>query len=253
MLQSLARQPATRPSPLAVSIARSQQEVQEAQRLRYKVFVEEMGACLKGATDGLDGDMFDAHCEHLLVRDTVSGQVVGTYRILSPSAARRIGGYYADEEFDLTRLNHLRGQIVEIGRSCVHMNYRSGSTIALLWSGIFHYMQTHGYQYIIGCASVGMADGGLNAVAIYRRLAANSLSPVEYRAFPRCELPLDAYTEATVKSRLPPLIRGYLKVGAYVCSAPAWDPDFNTADLLMMLPMARIDPRYPRHFLRDTI
>lgn len=252
MLQSLARRRSAQQFPLAVSIAHSPQEVREAQRLRYKVFVEEMGARLKGATDGHDCDMFDAHCEHLIVRDTATGQVVGTYRILSPSTARRIGGYYAEDEFDLTRLNHLRGQIVEIGRSCVHMNYRSGGTIALLWAGIFRYMQTHGYQYIIGCASVGMSDGGQNAVAIYRRLAANNLSPVEYRTFPRCELPLDAYTEATVEAKLPPLIRGYLKVGAYVCSAPAWDPDFNTADLLMMLPMARIDPRYPRHFLRDA-
>ena len=253
MLQTLAESRSGHQTSLAVSLAHNQTEVREAQRLRYKVFAEEMGAHVKGGTTGIDSDMFDAHCEHLIVRDTGTGQVVGTYRILSPSAAQRLGGYYADEEFDLTRLNHLREQTVEIGRSCVHMNYRSGGTIALLWSGIFRYMQTHGYQYIIGCASVGMADGGLNAVAIYRRLAANSLSPVEYRAFPRCELPLDAYTEATVESRLPPLIRGYLKVGAYVCSAPAWDPDFNTADLLMMLPMARIDPRYPRHFLRDTI
>lgn len=252
MLQSLARRRSAQQFPLAVSIAHSRQEVREAQRLRYKVFVEEMGAHLKNSTDGHDCDLFDAHCEHLIVRDTATGQVVGTYRILGPASAHRIGGYYAEDEFDLTRLNHLREQIVEIGRSCVHMNYRSGGTIALLWAGLFRYMQTRGYQYIIGCASVGMSDGGRNAVAIYRRLAASSLSPVEYRTFPRCELPLDAYTDATVEAKLPPLIRGYLKVGAYVCSTPAWDPDFNTADLLMMLPMARIDPRYPRHFLRSA-
>ncbi len=250
MLQSLAR-PRVQPAPsLDVSIARNEHEVFEAQRLRYKVFAEEMGARVNPTDAGIDCDMFDAHCEHLIVRDTVTGQVVGTYRILTPSAARRIGGYYAEEEFDLTRLNHLRGQIVEIGRSCVHMNYRSGGTIALLWSGILRYVQTHGYQYIIGCASVGMADGGQGAASIYRRLQATSLCPIEYRAFPRCELPLDAYENTITAIKLPPLIKGYLKVGAQVCSAPAWDPDFNTADLLMMLPIARMDPRYPRHFLR---
>ena len=181
--------------------------------------------------------MFDPYCDHLLVRDGDSNEVVGTYRILTPAAARRIGGYYAEEEFDLTRLNHLRGQTVEIGRSCVHMNYRSGAAIALLWSGILRYVQARNYQYIIGCASVSMADGGQTAASIYHRLQATHLSPVEYRAFPRCELPLDAYAVTASAIRLPPLIKGYLKVGAYVCSAPAWDPDFNTADLLMMLPV----------------
>ena len=252
MLQSLVRRRSTRQFPLTVSMAHSPEAVREAQRLRYKVFAEEMGAHIKGANDGHDCDMFDAHCEHLIVRDTVTGKVVGTYRILSPSAARRLGGYYAEEEFDMTRLNHLRGQMVEVGRSCVHMNYRSGGAIALLWAGIFRYMRMHGYQYIIGCPSVGLGDGGQNAVAIYRRLAASSLSPIEYRTFPRCELPLDAYTEATIAAKLPPLIRGYLKVGAYVCSTPAWNPDFNTADLLMMLPMTRINPRYSHHFLRPA-
>ncbi len=250
MLQSLVRTRAQQKTPLEVSIARNDHEVFEAQRLRFKVFAEEMGARVKDAQSGIDCDMFDRHCEHLIVRDTASGQVVGTYRILNPASAQRLGGFYADEEFDMTRLNHLREQIVEVGRSCVHMNYRTGGTIALLWSGILRYMQHHGYQYIIGCASVSMADGGQSAVSIYRRLEQTSLCPIEYRTFPRCELPLDAYNNDTVATRLPSLIKGYLHIGAQVCSTPAWDPDFNTADLLMMLPAARIDARYARHFLR---
>jgi len=252
MLQSLVTPRSGRQAPLEVSIARSDGEVCEAQRLRFKVFAEEMGAHIDDAGRGVDRDMFDPYCEHLIVRDTATARVVGTYRILSPAAARRIGGYYAEEEFDLTRINHLRRQTVEIGRSCVHMNYRSGATIALLWAGILRYVQTHGHQYIIGCASVGMADGGQTAAAIYRQLQATSLCPVEYRAFARCELPLDAYENAAATAKLPPLIKGYLNVGAWVCSAPAWNPDFNTADLLMMLPVARMDPRYPRHFLRGV-
>jgi putative hemolysin len=250
MLQNLARTRSTEKCALEVRIARDEKEVAEAQRLRYKVFAEEMGARIRSAGSGLDQDMYDPHCEHLIVRDPVVDRVVGTYRILPPAAARRIGGYYAEEEFDLTRLNHLREQTVEIGRSCVHMNYRSGATIALLWAGILRYAHHHGYQYIIGCASVSMADGGQHAVSIYHRLQATSLCPIEYRAFPRCELPLDAYRHSTAAVRLPPLIKGYLKVGAYVCSAPAWDPDFNTADLLMMLPTARMSTRYASHFLR---
>ena len=234
---------------LAVALARDAHEVHEAQRLRYKVFAEEMGARVPGRETGLDCDRYDAHCEHLLVRDTNTQKVVGTYRILSGAKARRIGGFYADEEFDLTRLNHLRDDIVEVGRSCVHRDYRGGATIALLWSGLANYMAQSGHRYLLGCASIGMADGGYAAASIYHKLQATHLSPVEYRVFPRCELPLAAYGE-DVACTLPPLIKGYTRVGAYVCGAPAWDPDFNTADLLMMLPMARMEARYARHFSR---
>ncbi|MCE9638544.1 MAG: GNAT family N-acetyltransferase [Betaproteobacteria bacterium] len=249
MLQSQVR-PQTQPrKALAVTLARGVQEVVEAQRLRYKVFAEEMGARIPGREQGIDSDFYDAHCEHLLVRDTDTQQVVGTYRILNGAKARRIGGFYADEEFDLTRLNHLRDSTVEIGRSCVHRDYRGGTTIALLWAGLANYMTHHGYRYLIGCASIGMADGGHAAASIYHRLQATHLAPVEYRVFPRCDLPLAAYGE-DVACTLPPLIKGYVRVGAYICGAPAWDPDFNTADLLMMLPMARIQARYARHFLK---
>jgi putative hemolysin len=234
---------------LMVALARDAREIREAQRLRYKVFAEEMGARVPGREQELDSDLYDAHCEHLLVRDTDTQQVVGTYRILSAAKARRIGGFYADEEFDLTRLNHLRDDIVEVGRSCVHRDYRSGATIALLWSGLANYITRSGHRYLIGCASIGMADGGYAASSIYHKLQATSLSPVEYRVFPRCELPLAAYGD-DVACTLPPLIKGYVRVGAYICGAPAWDPDFNTADLLMMLPMARIEARYARHFLK---
>ena len=235
--------------PLVVSLAHHQHEVLEAQRLRYKIFAGEMGARVSGHELGIDRDLYDAHCEHLLVRDTDSNEVVGTYRILGGARARRLGGFYSDEEFDLTRLNQLRDDMAEVGRSCVHPDYRNGATIALLWSGLAHYMQTHGYRYLIGCASIAMNDGGHVAASIYHALERSSLSPVEYRVFPRCELPLEAYDRVPDVS-LPPLIKGYIRVGAYICGAPAWDPDFNTADLLMMLPMSRIDPRYAKHFLK---
>lgn len=234
---------------LAVSFARSEDEVREAQRLRYRIFAEEMGACVSGAAQGLDCDLYDAHCEHLLVRDTNTGEVVGTYRLLPGSKARALGGFYSDSEFDLTRLHHLRDDTLEIGRSCVHADYRTGATIALLWSGLAAFAERHNYCYLIGCASLSMADGGCAAASIYRGLISKHLSPAEYRVFPRCELPLAAF-ERDVVALPPPLIKGYVRVGAYVCGAPAWDPDFNTADLLMLLPLAKMNARYARHFLR---
>lgn len=231
---------------LSVSLARSEHDILEAQRLRYRVFAGELGARLPTRTPGVDQDIYDPWCEHLLVRNDHSGEIVGTYRILPPEQARRVG-YYSENEFDLTRLQHLRPQMVEIGRSCVHPDYRNGATITLLWAGLARYMIENGYQYLIGCASISMADGGHAAASLYNRLEAE-MSPLEYRVFPRCPLPLAALRQ-DVPAELPPLIKGYLRAGAWVCGAPAWDPDFNTADLPVLLPMSRLDKRYARHFI----
>ena len=232
---------------LTVSFAQSESEVREAQHLRYQVFSEEMGAQLNTLEPGIDKDIYDAYCDHLLVRDNDTLEVVGTYRMLTPSQARKIGGYYAETEFDLVRLAHLRSRLVEAGRSCVHPSYRNGATIALLWSGVLNYMREHSYDYLIGCASIGMADGGHSAASIYRRLSLEHMSPIEWRVFPRNGLALEAL-DSSMNAPLPALIKGYMRLGCYVCGEPAWDADFNTADLLVMLPMALIDQRYARHF-----
>jgi putative hemolysin len=113
-------------------------------------------------------------------------------------------------------------------------------------------MHLHGYKYLMGCASVSMTDGGRYAAGVYRRLSENHLSPIEYRVFPRGESPLEGQ-EGDTDVLLPPLIKGYVRLGSYICGAPAWDPDFNTADLLMLLPLERIEPRYARHFLRSPV
>lgn len=236
---------------LKVALARGAHEVEEAQRLRHRIFAGELGARLPTRTPGIDRDIYDPYCDHLIVRDERTAEVVGTYRILSPQNARRVGGYYSENEFDLTRLQHLRPRLVEIGRSCVHPDYRSGATIALLWAGLARYMQDGGHDFLIGCASVSMADGGRAAASLYNRLGEH-MSPLEYRVFPRCPLPLaalDGRLPEAQRPPVPPLIKGYLRAGAWICGAPAWDPDFNTADLPVLLPMSRLDARYARHFM----
>jgi len=137
--------------------------------------------------------------------------------------------------------------MVEIGRSCVHADYRTGMTITLLWAGLAKYMLENRYDYLIGCASISMADGGHAAASLFNRLGEN-MSPIEYRVFPRCPLPLAALKN-DLPAELPPLIKGYLRAGAYVCGDPAWDPDFNTADLPILMPMSRLDKRYAKHFM----
>lgn len=247
----LLRQPggaARRRPRLQVGLARTPQVRRAAQALRWRVFAEELGARLPSRVPGIDEDEFDAYCEHLVVRDADCGEVLGTYRVLAPEAARRVGSYYSETEFDLVRLRHIRGRMVEVGRSCIHPQHRSGAVIALLWAGLTRYMLTHGYQYLAGCASMGMADGGHGAAAAWARLRHEHLAPVEYHVFPRCPLPL-AELDAGGRGEFPALLRGYLRAGAWICGAPAWDPDFNTADFFMLLPLANVAPRYARHFL----
>ncbi|HEY0562346.1 MAG TPA: GNAT family N-acyltransferase, partial [Methylophilus sp.] len=233
---------------LYLSIARTQAEIEEAQRLRYKVFAEEMGAQVSG-TGGLDVDGFDAFCDHLLVRESSTHQVIGTYRILNPHQALAAGGYYSAGEFDLSRISHLFDRTVEVGRACVHKDYRSGGTITMLWAGLAKYMQIHHYEYMIGCASVPMHDGGHAAASLFNRLKDDYMSPAEYRVFPHNPLPIAALKQ-DIQVACPPLVKGYLRLGAYICSEPAWDAYFNTADMLVMLPISRMNKRYASHFLK---
>ena len=234
-----------------VALARGEEEVREAQRLRYKVFVEELGAHVHTRTPYHDIDHYDAFCDHLIVRESHADRIVGTYRILSPAAARRVGNYYSENEFHINRLQNLRGRMVEVGRSCIHPDYRSGAVITLLWAGLADYMVANKYEYLMGCASIGMADGGHNAANLFAQLDPVHMAPAEYRVFPQHGLPFERLAN-NQPALMPPLIKGYLRVGAWVCGEPAWDPDFNTADLLMLLPMSRMNPRYMRHFIKPA-
>ncbi|WP_027795207.1 GNAT family N-acetyltransferase [Paraburkholderia acidipaludis] len=235
---------------LQVAWARSDEELREAQRLRYRVFAEEMGARLTGPA-GLDVDAFDHYCDHLLVRDLDTLKVVGTYRVLPPHEATRVGRLYAESEFDISRLAHLRPKMVEVGRSCVHPDYRSGGVIMSLWGGLGAYMTHNGYETMLGCASVSMADGGHYAANLYASLGANALTAPEYRAFPHTPLPVEELRTGA-PAVPPPLVKGYLRLGAKICGAPAWDPDFNCADFLTLFRLSEINERYARHFLGET-
>ena len=233
---------------LTLSIARDIDEVREAQHLRYKVFAEEMGANIQ-SKNALDQDGFDKFCDHLIIRENMSNKVVGTYRILNPKMANEAGGYYSAGEFDISRLQPLFDRTVEVGRACVHPDFRNGGTISMLWAGLAKYMQANNYEYMMGCGSVGMSDGGHVAACLFKQLSEKYLAPIEYRVFPHCALPLSALNQSLAVN-CPPLIKGYLRLGAYIYGEPAWDPDFNTADMLVMLPLSRINKRYADHFFK---
>jgi putative hemolysin len=236
--------------------ARDEKDVLEAQQLRHLVFAEEMGARLTvpaGSPPGHDIDMFDPYCEHLLVRahgiDGEPGPVIGTYRVLTPASALRVGGFYSDTGFDLTRLRPLRAKMVELGRSCVHPSWRSGGVITALWGALAEFMQRNQLETMVGCATVGMHDGGHFAASLWHQLRQTHLAPIEWRVEPRLALPVaDLRQDLDVDASA--LIKGYLRCGAKVLGAPAWDPHFNTADLPMLLRIDDLPARYRRHSLR---
>ncbi|MBC7445677.1 MAG: GNAT family N-acetyltransferase [Polaromonas sp.] len=236
---------------ILVGWARHQDEVREAQRLRHQVFALEMGATLPTVVAGHDIDLFDDYCEHLLVRDAASRQVVGTYRVLTPAQARRAGGTYSDIEFDLVRLRGLRERMVELGRSCVHADHRHGGVILALWGALAEFMARNRLDTMIGCASIPMhhqgVPGGHAAASIWRQVRQTHLADIDYWVTPRLALPVGQLDDSLVVEP-PALIKGYLRLGAKVLGAPAWDPDFNSADLPMMMRVADLPARYLKHF-----
>ncbi|WP_432155334.1 GNAT family N-acetyltransferase [Streptomyces sp. bgisy153] len=237
------------PTRYTVTLARDEDDVRAAQRLRHDVFAGELGALLTTPQPGLDVDAFDAYCDHLLVRDTTTGQVVGTYRLLPPERAAVAGRLYSEGEFDLGPLAAIRPDLVEVGRSCVHPDHRDGAVIGLIWAGIARYMVDGGHEWLAGCCSLPLADGGALTAATWNRVRAKHLAPEEFRVRPRLPwLPAEASAPAA-PAELPALLRGYLRLGAWVCGEPAHDPDFGVADLYVLLSMRRVNARYLRHFL----
>jgi putative hemolysin len=239
-------------SSIEVSWAKHQDEVSEAQRLRFDVFAIEMGARLQTPIVGHDIDSFDNYCEHLLVRDAETRLLVGTYRALTPAQAKRVGSTYSDTEFDLVRLRALRPHMVELGRSCVHIDYRQGGVIMALWGALAEFMVSNRLHTMIGCASIPMLHNGIvsgdAAASIWRKVKEKHLASIDHQVTPRLPLPIEQLDDS-LDIPPPALIKGYLRLGAKVLGAPAWDPDFNTADLPMMMRISDMPDRYRKHFL----
>lgn len=230
-----------------VTIAATGEDVVAAQRLRYQVFRDELGALLHSPEPGSDTDAFDEHCDHLVVRHRPTGSVVGTYRLLPPGRTDRL---YSDGEFDTGALRELRGRLVEAGRSCVHPEHRGGTVINLMWSALADYVLRGEHRYLAGCASVPLHDGGRSATHTWQLGWAKHRAPQHSRVRPH--RPWAASADAAAKPSyavVPPLLRGYLRLGAWVCGPPAHDPDFGVADFFVLLDLERVDERYLRHFL----
>lgn len=234
---------------LEVVVATTPAEREASYRLRYRVFVEEMGASIPSGHGGLERDRFDPHCHHMLVRDTATGAVVACTRVLTDTQACLTGGFYSEQEFDLTAIRRLPGRVMEIGRTCVDPAWRRGGTIAALWAGLARFMADNRFGFLIGCASIPMDDGGLAARAITDTLYRHHLAPAERRVRPRRPLPSIADGRNAASGRLPPLLKAYMRLGATIGGDPCWDPDFGCADLFILLESGDLQSRYLRHFV----
>jgi putative hemolysin len=232
---------------LVVGLAQTDEEIEAIQRLRFAVFAADYGATLGPPGAEIDKDTFDPWCEHLVVRDLRNQQVVGTYRVLTPTQAQRAGGYYAESEFDLAGLGALRHDLVEFGRACVHEQYRNGSVLMMLWSGLAEILKKGGYAHVFGCASVSLRDGGVTAAEVWRSVESGVQQNNAVSVTPLHRYPVDQL-DSHLPAKTPALLNGYLKLGARICGEPAWDPDFNTADFPMLLSISEMGRRYRRHF-----
>jgi putative hemolysin len=248
MTEMIQLAPISKAPRFEVRFAETAEEVLATQKLRYRIFAGELGAQIDGGAEGIDTDQFDAHCRHLMVRDTESGEIVACTRVLTDAQAERAGGFYSESEFDLEMIRALPGRVMEIGSTCVAAEHRSGGVIATLWQGIAETITREGFDYLFGCASIGLEDGGASAHAILETLRGKALSQPGQRVRPYYPLPAaDRKPEGPVK--MPPLLKAYVSLGAKACGEAYWDRDFNCADVFMLLNVSDLNPRYARHFL----
>jgi len=224
--------------------------IEAAQRLRCEVFSTEPGFAFADDT-GFDSDRFDEFCDHILVRDDDSGSIVGCYRMLPPPGAIAAGGLYTATEFEIGALDALRPSMVEMGRAVVRGDHRNGAVVLMMWSGILAYLDRCGYDHVIGCVSVpthgmgkpGSELRGVRDVVRRRHFAAAEHIVVPYRPVVLDGLGLDQI-EPPARPAMPPLIRGYLRLGARICGDPAHDPEFGVGDFPALLDKRRADVRY---------
>lgn len=249
---------------LEVKLATTMAELNAAMRLRFEVFNLELDEGLRSSYErGYDTDAYDVYCDHLIVTDLELDEVVGTYRLLRQQVAEKNIGFYSENEFNLENLKQTvketDGELLELGRSCIAQTHRSFATINLLWNAIARYAAKRGISHIFGCGSLHLADEA-QVQQVYAYLKAKHFALEEYRVYPlaSCRMRLSEDDVAPVDTRttmksISPILKGYLRTGAVVCGAPAYDQEFGTADVLVLMEMTNLADRYRQHYELETI
>jgi putative hemolysin len=226
--------------------------VRQAQALRFEVFNIELEEGLQQSFEtGLDVDQFDAVCDHLLVEHLPSRQVVGTYRLQSGTNAAAHYGFYCEQEFEFSRFEWAREEIIELGRACVQREHRNLVVLGLLWKGIADYARLHGGRYLLGCSSLTSQDPRVGASA-YNEMYRRHLAPAEWRTRPLEDYDCPLKQLSADAPKLPKLLRAYLGIGAKICGAPALDRNFKTIDFLTLLDLQTLPAPVRSRFLDSS-
>jgi len=231
-----------------VSLAQSQDELIACQRLRYEVFNLELGEGLSTSDrSGLDIDPFDSFCDHLMVNDLESGKLVGTYRLQSGEVARKNLGYYGNQLFDFSVYEPVRKELLELGRACVHIDYRNIMVLHALWKGIAVYATRNGARYLVGCSSISSQDQNYG-VAMFDSLKDKYLVDPPLRTLPQPGHSCESNGTPVQAGRPPRLFRAYLEISGRICGPPAIDREFKTIDFLTLVDLAILPDRVRTRF-----
>ncbi len=233
-----------------VRLARNAREIMEAQRLRYEVYFWELGAKISTQHFGHDADYFDPFCDHFIAIDMLHGDIVGTYRMLTPQGAARAGRLYLEESFDVRPLASIRPKLAEIGRACIKREVRNTNVLPHLWSEIARHLRAQNLRYLIGSASIPTTKGLASAYAVFDALDPASFAPPALRINP-FEPITTSKVEPVRLVEMPPLLRGYLQLGACIAGAPAHDPQFGCIDIPVLLDIEAANTRLAMRVLKQ--
>ncbi len=242
-----------------IKLAENNAEIEKACRLRYEVFNIERGKGLENSdTAGLDKDHFDDVCHHLVILDKENNQLVGTYRMQFGMNAIKHHGFYSATEYELSGIDKIASEAIEVGRSCVHPNYRSGTVVSLLWAGIAEVMRRSKMHYLFGCVSLeeinhslgwGLYDYFTNKELLNSAIKGKTKDNYILPAVDEQKITMYSNDESLMRKKMPPLLKGYLRLGAKICSEPALDKDFGTIDYLICLNIHDLPVRYRKHYM----
>lgn len=237
-------------SRFTTAVASKPEEIEKCLRLRYQVFSHEMGADL-GTELRIDKDRFDPYCKHLMVIDNSSREVVATTRLLVDSDIIHTGCFYSETEFEISRVINMPGKFMEVGRTCIHANYRKGVVLALLWQGIARIVSMSKIDYLIGCASIPLSSGDQYINSLMHVLRNKHYSDAGQRVRPL--LPLKVVpTPVSEDVIMPTLLKAYIRQGAVICGEPYLDAAFGVADVFVLMDCSKIASRYKRHFIERS-
>ncbi len=240
-----------------IKFALTAEEIESAYRLRYDVFNREQGKGLKNLNSGIDKDEFDDECLHLIVVHKEDNRVVGTYRIHFSSIAQSGHGFYSEQEYEIEGLSTIAPLVIEVGRTCVAHDSRNGSVVALLWSGISELIHRSGQRFLLGCVSLESTDPA-HGWLVYDYLKERNYLSAAIHAQPKTEFIMERPEKeimekaekniSSVHSLIPPVFKGYLRLGAKICGEPVFDRKFGTIDFFIILDVAQLPQRYTKHF-----